>query len=147
MVQEAAVTKHFSTEMALVVRMYDIDFNGHVSNIVYIRWLEDMRMVGFEKIASMEECLAAGQVPVLLSTNIQYKLPIRMFQKPIGLLWISGFTKSTFQLEAEISVAGNVCAKATQICVFISQATNKAIRLPESVLAKFRQIPMAQLSR
>ena len=91
------------TEMEFTVRMYDIDYNGHVSNIVYIRWLEDMRMVGFEKIASIEACLEAGHVPVLMNTNIDYIRPIKMFEKTKGLLWVSKFTRATFTIEAEIS--------------------------------------------
>lgn len=31
-------------ELALPVRTYDIDFAGVVSNIVYVRWLEDLRL-------------------------------------------------------------------------------------------------------
>ncbi|PWU00081.1 MAG: thioesterase [Candidatus Melainabacteria bacterium] len=126
--------------MEFTVRMYDIDFNGHVSNIVYIRWLEDMRMVGFEKIASIRDCLEAGQVPVLLNTSIEYKLPIYMFEKAKGLLWVSGFSKTTFRIEAEITVKDKICAKAWQTCVFISQKTNRATRMPQAVLAKLEKV-------
>jgi acyl-CoA thioester hydrolase len=132
--------KPLAQEMDFTVRMYDIDFNGHVSNIAYIRWLEDLRMVGFEQIASMEDCLKAGQVPVLLSTTIDYKWPIYMFEKPKGMLWISGFTRTTFKIEAEICVDGRICAKATQTCVFINKKTNRATRLPEAVLSKLKQV-------
>ena len=31
-------------ELTIPVRSYDIDFAGIVSNIVYIRWLEDLRL-------------------------------------------------------------------------------------------------------
>jgi acyl-CoA thioester hydrolase len=31
-------------ELELPIRTYDIDFAGIVSNIVYIRWLEDLRI-------------------------------------------------------------------------------------------------------
>lgn len=30
-------------EVPLFVNTYDIDVAGHVNNIVYVRWLEDMR--------------------------------------------------------------------------------------------------------
>lgn len=142
MSHDATGIKHFATELEFTVRMYDIDFNGHVSNIVYIRWLEDMRMVGFEKIASIRDCLEAGQVPVLLKTSIEYRLPIHMFEKPKGILWVSGFSKATFQLEAEISVDGRICAKAWQTCVFINQKTNRATRLPQAVSTRLeKEIP------
>src|SRR5271156_3261879 len=53
------------SESDLAVRLYDIDFNGHVSNIVYIRWLEDIRTIAFETIMPLKNCLDLGQTPVL----------------------------------------------------------------------------------
>jgi acyl-CoA thioester hydrolase len=127
------------SELDLVVRMYDIDFNGHVSNIVYIRWLEDMRMVGFEKIVPIKSCLDLGQVPVLIRTDIRYRRPVKMFDEPKGLLWVSGYTKTTFILEAEILVRGTRFTDATQTGVFVNESTGKLIRLPDSLVKRFQE--------
>ena len=62
-----------------------------------------------------------------------------MFDQPKGLLWISGFTRTTFTIEAEISVGDRICAKAMQTLVFINQQTNRAIRLPQAVLDKLKR--------
>jgi len=132
-------SKPFLSEMDLVVRMYDIDFNGHVSNIVYIRWLEDMRMVGFERIVPLRSCLELGQVPVLIRTDIRYRRPVKMFDEPKGLLWVSGYTKTSFTLEAEIRVNGECYADATQTGVFVNEKTGKLMRLPESVIQRFQE--------
>lgn len=40
----------FELEIVLSVQTYDIDFAGIVSNIVYVRWLEDMRLKIMENI-------------------------------------------------------------------------------------------------
>jgi acyl-CoA thioester hydrolase len=129
--------------MDLVVRMYDIDFNGHVSNIVYIRWLEDLRMVGFEKIVPLKSCLERGQVPVLIRTDIRYRRPVKMFDEPKGRIWVTGYTKTTFTLEAEILIKGERCADATQTGVFVNDRTGKLIRLPQAIIERFleAQIP------
>jgi acyl-CoA thioesterase FadM len=42
-------TKPLSVELSLNVNTYDIDVAGHVNNIVYIRWLEDMRNILYNK--------------------------------------------------------------------------------------------------
>jgi len=131
--------KAFLSELDLVVRMYDIDFNGHVSNIVYIRWLEDMRMVGFERIVPIRSCLDLGQVPVLIRTDIRYRRPVKMFDEPKGLLWVSGYTKTSFTLEAEIRVNGERYADATQTGVFVNDKTGKLIRLPDSIIQRFQE--------
>ncbi len=36
-------------ERDLPIRTYDIDFAGIVSNIVYVRWLEDLRLAMMEE--------------------------------------------------------------------------------------------------
>jgi acyl-CoA thioester hydrolase len=36
--------KPFEVALDLPIKTYDIDFAGIVSNIVYIRWLEDLRL-------------------------------------------------------------------------------------------------------
>jgi acyl-CoA thioester hydrolase len=135
-----------ATEMDITVRMYDIDFNGHVSNIVYVRWLEDMRMVGFEKIVPLQACLDKGQVPLLVRTDIRYKRAVKMFDKPKGTIWIAGFRKASFVAETEISVDGAVCADATQTIVFINEQSGKLIRLPEAVLSRFEELEVPRLA-
>jgi|SRR5277367_3025798 len=132
-------SKPLLSELDLVVRMYDIDFNSHVSNIVYIRWLEDMRMVGFERIVPLRNCLDLGQVPILIRTDIRYRRPVNMFDEPKGLMWVSGYTKTSFTIEAEIQVNGECCADATQTIVFVNEKTGKLIRLPESIAQRFQQ--------
>ncbi|MBT4500790.1 MAG: hypothetical protein HOC74_23880 [Gemmatimonadetes bacterium] len=45
-------------EIELLVRTYDIDFAGVVSNIVYLRWLEDLRLAALEACYPLERFLA-----------------------------------------------------------------------------------------
>lgn len=40
---------NFQTESELEVKTYDIAAAGHVNNIVYARWLEDLRNMLFKK--------------------------------------------------------------------------------------------------
>jgi len=47
----------FLIEVPLPVRTYDIDFAGIVSNIVYIRWLEDLRLEDGRPIETPAEIL------------------------------------------------------------------------------------------
>ena len=55
------------------VYTYHIDFAGHVSNIVYIRWMEIGRSKLLEAAGlPVQELLKKGIVPVLVSTEITY---------------------------------------------------------------------------
>ena len=57
-------------EFEVTVYTYQIDFAGHVSNIVYLRWMEMARSKLLEAAGlPVETLLARGIVPVLASGN------------------------------------------------------------------------------
>src|SRR5947208_6147204 len=53
-------SRPLEVELLLAVRTYDIDFAGHVSNIVYIRWLEDLRLQFLNEHLPLQEQWANG---------------------------------------------------------------------------------------
>ena len=67
------------TELKINVKSYDIDYGGVVSNIVYIRWLEDLRLELLKTLLPLSKQLYDGIAPVILDTKISYKSPIRIF--------------------------------------------------------------------
>jgi acyl-CoA thioester hydrolase len=66
----------FETSLSLTVRTYDIDFAGIVSNIVFIRWLEDLRCEILVNHLSIADQLQNGIAPLLIQTKIDYKKSI-----------------------------------------------------------------------
>ena len=50
--------KPLEINLELPIKTYDIDFAGIVSNIVYIRWLEDLRLRIFEVHQPLEQLMA-----------------------------------------------------------------------------------------
>ncbi len=59
-------------ELALRVQTYDIDFAGIVSNIVFVRWLEDLRLGLMDEAYPLVQALAEDVAPILISTRISY---------------------------------------------------------------------------
>ncbi len=124
--------KAFYIETDIRVATYDIDFAGHVSNISYLRWLEDMRRTMFDKYSPFSEFIARGMTPVLVSTEIKYKRPVRLFDEPRGFMCISDLTKTSLIVEAEIFVQNTLVTSARHVGVFVDIATMKPVRLPPS---------------
>jgi len=81
--------KPLGVSLNLPIQTYDIDFAGVVSNIVYIRWLEDLRLKMFEVYQPLESLMANGYCPIVNSTQIKYKKALKMFDRPIGKMWMS----------------------------------------------------------
>jgi acyl-CoA thioester hydrolase len=120
------------------VATYDIDFAGHVSNQVYLRWLEDMRLQLFEEHFPLEDFLAEGITPVIASTFIEYKSPIKLFDKPYGEMWISKCGNASLTIEAEIFIEEKLASRAEHVGVFVDLKSMRPVRLPKRILDKFR---------
>ena len=120
-------------EKEIKVATYDIDFAGIVSNISYIRWLEDLRLAWLEKYFSLGKQVEAGFAPILLETRIEYHHAIGMFDQPTGLMWVGRLHSHKWQIKAEIRVKDKVMAIAEQKGVFVDREKWKPIRIPENL--------------
>ncbi len=130
-------SRRFETTMAVKVATYDIDYANHVSNIVYFRWLEDMRLQLLEENFPLEELMTAGYMPILASSSIEYKKAIKLFDKPIGHMWIEKIGAATMHFIGEFRVDGQLMTKAGHVGLFIDPVTQKPVRLPKDIVAKF----------
>ena len=126
-------------KLNLPIKTYDVDFAGIVSNIVYIRWLEDLRLEMFEKYLPLKSLMARGFCPVVASTQIKYKRALRMFDRPIGKMWMSELSKVRCTLQAEIHLNEEIVSSATQTGFFIKLTTMRPIAIPEELKQIYAQ--------
>ena len=121
------------------VGTYDIDFAGHVSNIAYLRWLEDMRLQLFDKYFPLQMFLKEDKTPVLAATNIQYRKPIRLFDRPHGVMWISKMGIASLTISAELYVDKQLTTQVEHVGVFIDLKTHKPIRMPQIIIDAYNK--------
>ncbi len=117
----------------IVVRTYDVDFANIVHNIVYFRWLEDMRSEILADVLPIDEILATGISPILTKTVIEYRLPVRIGDEVVGQMWVSDLSRTRWTLSAEISVGGRMCTAAYQSGYFADLKTLRPVRVPEKL--------------
>lgn len=112
---------------------YDIDFAGIVSNMSYIRWLEDLRNLFAEQALSIGDALQRGIAPALMRTEIDYLAPVRFPDIVTGRMWLAEHGRSKWGLAAEFQSRemGQVVARARQTGVFVALQTLRPVRLPE----------------
>jgi acyl-CoA thioester hydrolase len=126
-------------ELAFPVRTYDIDFVGVVNNIVYVRWLEDLRLKLLEEHLPLDRLMASGQAPILSATHIEYLRSVKLFDPVIGRMWLEGLGSAKWTVRAVFIVNGTVMAAASQTGVFVSTRTMRPVRIPEALRAKFER--------
>ncbi len=129
--------RNFLVELPFEVKTYDIDFAGIVSNIVYLRWLEDLRLEILKRKFPLARQLEQGIAPILVKTTIEYRRPIRMFQEVKGEMWMRDLTERKWVLEARFYADGEETTRAEQTGVFVNLSSGRSIPIPESLRLKF----------
>ncbi len=127
----------FEVVLTIPVRTYDIDFMGIVSNIVYIRWLEDLRLKFLDEHWQLNQQIEKGYTPILAGTEIEYKRPIKIIDQVIGRLWLSNLGRLKWTVQAEILSNNQLAAVATQKGGFISLQNHRLIPIPEELQKKY----------
>ncbi|MBK7747249.1 MAG: acyl-CoA thioesterase [Candidatus Obscuribacter sp.] len=134
---EAAI-KRFPVTKQVRVSTYDIDYAGHVSNISYFRWLEDMRLLILDQYFPLETLMQRGYMPIIVESQIKYIKAITLFDNPQGDMWISGITSATMTFTAEFQVRGEVVTRASHLGLFLNPKTMKPTRLPPEIVSAFK---------
>ena len=131
--------KPLEVKLSLPIQTYDIDFPGIVSNIVYIRWLEDLRLKMLEVYQPLEELMAKGYCPIVDSTQIKYKKALQIFDRPVGKMWMSQLGRLRCTLQAEICLNEEIVTSATQTGFFINLETMRPMAIPRDIKKLYAQ--------
>jgi acyl-CoA thioester hydrolase len=130
--------KPLSIELDIPVRTYDIDFAGIVSNIVYVRWLEDLRTKMLETYLPLDHLMKQNIAPVVVKTTIHYHRPVKLFDKLHAVMWMGDMGTVRGTIMAEFSVGDTVVARAEQIGAFVKLSTGRPVPVPEEFVTQYR---------
>lgn len=124
--------------LPISIKTYDIDFANIVHNMVYIRWLEDMRLHLLTDLYPMADMLADKVSPVLTRTEIDYRLPLQFGDEPRGAMWVTNLSRVRWTIEAEIVIGTQQHAAAKQFGYFADLESLRPIRIPPVLFAKWQ---------
>jgi acyl-CoA thioester hydrolase len=127
-------------ERTIEIKTYDIDFAGIVSNIVYVRWLEDLRLAMMGEAYPLAQAVAEDVAPVLLETRIAYERPLTLQDRPVGRIWATAMTGLRWSVAAEFRVGATVHAWAEQTGLFIRLSTRKPVPPPRALVDRFAPV-------
>lgn len=121
------------------IHTFQIDFMNHVSNIVYIEWMEICRCMLLEAVGMpVHEIMARGFGPVLVDTQISYKRQLRLGDQVRVEVWLSKMAKASAWLEfCFVGEANEVVATAQQRGLFMELKTGGPRRLTPEERAGF----------
>ena len=115
----------------------DIDENGHVNNVVYLRWAQDIGVAHWRSRAPPEALAAYAWVA--LRHEIDYRRELKLGETAHGRTWVAEAAQGPrFDRYIRIDAAdGAMCAQIITTWVFIDQATRRPPRVPDWILPLF----------
>jgi acyl-CoA thioester hydrolase len=130
-------SRPFETELHFQVKTYDVDYVGYAHNIVYIRWLEDLRTAMITPYYSIERCIQEGITPIITRTAIDYKKPLKLSDEFIGKVWLSKIEGLRWYVSHELIHQGVLAATAEQSGIFINLTKHRPVPIPEEFVKRF----------
>jgi len=126
-------------QLALSVTPEDIDDLGHVNNVVYLRWVQQVAGGHWAHAAAEADRDRLGWV--VTRHEIDYKAAAFLGDQLIGKTWIGATTAVTCERFVEIRRASDdrLLAASRSIWVPVDRSTGKLKRLDPSVLEPLRR--------
>jgi len=126
-------------EFTQPIYSFDIDSGQHVSNIVYIKWLEIGRLKLLDAAGfPIHRIKEMGFFPVLTKTEINYKQPLFLGEDARVTLWISELKRASATIVFNIfNSNNNLVSEAVQHALFIKSSDQRPYKLPSEDRARF----------
>jgi acyl-CoA thioester hydrolase len=137
-VGEQRAARPLLLEMPLKILGYDIDVMGIVSNIVYVRWFEDLRFFFLETYYPFEEMFKDSQSPILKNTEVDYKRPLTIYDKPVGRIWVSNLGRAQWEVSFEIEAGQRIHCQGKQIGYFVNMERRRPIPVPKRLVDHYK---------
>lgn len=121
-----------------------IDVNGHVNNLAYLRWMQEVAIRhSSEQGWPVERYQASGTGWVVRSHFIEYLLPAFLGESLSLLTWVTGFRQRASPRQYLFWRAADrqVVARAETIWVFVNARSGRPTRIPAEVQQAFEVVP------
>lgn len=128
---------------SLIVTSSDLDRQGHVNNIVYVRWMQDAAVAHSTAQGwPMSKYSEVGYAWVVRSHFIEYRIPALDGDKVIVQTWVADMQKVSSRRKYEIRRDdGSLLARAETNWAFVRTCDQRLIRIPEEVASAFEVVP------
>ena len=112
-----------------------VDQNGHVNNVVYIQWMQDVATLHFSAVGGTGLMRAAGATWVVRSHNIEYLSPLFAGEEVTVLTWVVNFrrVRSLRRYRFLRTADGALLAKGETDWVFVDNASGRPCRIPDGI--------------
>jgi len=115
-----------------------IDGNGHVNNVAYVQWMQDIAIRHFDAIGGANAMHATGGTWFVRSHKVEYLTPARAGDRVKAETWVAalGRVRSHRRYRFTRISDGKIVAKGETEWVFVDAVSGR----PRSIPASIRQV-------
>ena len=116
----------------------DIDELGHVSNLVYLRWVLDAATGHSAALGwSHVEYRALGAVFVVRRHELDYLAPVLARDELIAETWVEAWKQASCVRRTEIARGDKLVARSATTWAFVTLPAGRPTRIPDELRARF----------
>ncbi len=118
-----------------IVQKGAIDFNAHVNNTMYVKWMQDVAQMHSSTVGDTQEIQKEqGFMWIIKSHNIEYFHPAYENDKIFIKTWSEKYKKSASIRKYEFTNEnGDILVKAQTLFVCLNASTLRPIKIPENI--------------
>jgi acyl-CoA thioester hydrolase len=120
---------------AFTVSAEDIDEQGHVNNVSYLRWVQNVAVAHWQTAASDE--LQTKFTWFVVRHEIDYKKPAFENEEITATTWVDGWKIATCDRYTEIRRDGILLVQAKSVWCLIDRETSKPARITSELKELF----------
>ena len=112
-----------------------VDQNGHVNNVVYIQWMQDVAIMHSEAVGGTSAMHSVGCTWVVRSHKVEYLSPAFSGDCIEASTWVADFhrVRSLRKYEFVRTSDAKLLAKGETEWVFVDAQSGRPIAIPESL--------------
>ncbi len=116
-----------------------VDVNGHVNNVVYVQWMQDVAVKHSEAVGGTRVMHAEGGTWVVHSHKIEYLSPAYADEELTALTWVASFrrVRSVRRHKFFRKSDNRLLAKGETEWVFVDAASGRPRMIPDEIMELF----------
>jgi acyl-CoA thioester hydrolase len=128
-------------ELAIAIAPTDIDQLGHVNNVTYLRWVQDVAVAHWQAVAPAGD--QAGLRWVVVRHEIDYKQAAYLGDAVIARTWVGTASRIRFERHTELLRSSDrlLLARARTVWCPLDAQTGKPVSVSNQVRAAFSVEP------
>ena len=122
-----------------------IDANGHVNNVVFVQWMQNVATRHFEALGGEPLMRQAGAIWVVRSHQIEYHAPSFAGERVQVMTWVVNFSRvrSLRRYKFLRASDGKLLVRGETDWVFVNATTGRPCSIPETIEKAFVLVPAA----